>query len=206
MLAKTSLERLRISSLGVEFCSDRLIAFFENPRINAYAHLSIQSGSSKILKAMNRHYDGEQVRSVLQKLRNIQRTDGIILNIGADLIVGFPDESDGDFLDTETIVREFGISQLHTFPFSAHIDHYHVPAGTFPNQVPNHITQARLKHLMSVGHEAFLSLGNATLGKRVHVLVEKCSPDGTQFSGWSENYLFCNETNILLSPGEVPKR
>lgn len=154
---------------------------------------------------MNRHYDGEQVRSVLQKLRNIRRTDGMALNIGADLIVGFPDESDSDFFDTETIVREFGISQLHAFPFSAHIDHYHVPAGTFPNQVPNHITQARLKHLMTVGHEAFLSLGNATLGKTVRVLVEKCSLDGTIFSGWSENYLFCNETNITLFSGQVPK-
>lgn len=202
VLAKTSLERLRISSLGVEFCSDRLIALFENPRINAYTHLSIQSGSSKILKAMNRHYDGEQVRSVLQKLRNIRRIDGMSLNIGADLIVGFPGEMDQDFFDTETIVRKFEISQLHAFPFSAHIDHYHVPAGTFPNQVPNHIAQARLKHLMNVGHEAFCTLGNATLGKTVRVLVEKCSPDGTTFSGWSENYLFCNETNITLIPGQ----
>ncbi len=132
--------------------------------------------------------------------------DGMTLNIGADLIVGFPDETDTDFFDTETIVREFGISQLHAFPFSAHIDHYHVPAGTFPNQVPNHVAQSRLKHLMNVGHVAFLQLGNGTRGKTVRVLIEKCTPDGTTFSGWSENYLFCNETNITLSAGQIPKR
>lgn len=73
VLEKTSLERLRISSLGVEFLSDKLIALFANPRINAYVHLSIQSGSSKILKTMNRHYDGERVRVILRKLRDIER-------------------------------------------------------------------------------------------------------------------------------------
>lgn len=81
VLEKTSLERLRISSLGVEFLSDDLIAFFGENRINPYPHLSIQSASSKILKAMNRHYDGVKVREVLTKLRAIQRNDGAILNI-----------------------------------------------------------------------------------------------------------------------------
>ncbi len=100
VLEKTTLERLRISSLGVEFCSDALIALFAQPRIVAYAHLSIQSGSTAILRAMNRHYDGARVREVLAKLRQIQRSDGMSLNIGADLIVGFPGESDVDFADT----------------------------------------------------------------------------------------------------------
>ena len=72
--------------MGVEFFDDKLIALFENPRINAYVHLSIQSGSSNILKKMNRHYDGEKVRQVLRQLRQIKRTDGVMLNIGADLI------------------------------------------------------------------------------------------------------------------------
>jgi threonylcarbamoyladenosine tRNA methylthiotransferase MtaB len=81
VLEETTLERLRISSLGVEFVSDALIALFENPRINAYVHLSIQSGSSHILQPMNRHYDGEQLRWVLEKLRQIKRKDGVSLNI-----------------------------------------------------------------------------------------------------------------------------
>ena len=81
VLQQTELERLRISSLGVEFCSDRLIEFFAHPRIVAYAHLSIQSGSTNILKAMNRHYDGARLREVLRKLRMIKRKDNIELNI-----------------------------------------------------------------------------------------------------------------------------
>jgi tRNA A37 methylthiotransferase MiaB len=69
ILKKTTLERLRISSLGVEFVSDELIQLFQNTRINPYIHLSIQSGSTPILKAMNRHYDGIKLREVLTKLR-----------------------------------------------------------------------------------------------------------------------------------------
>jgi len=176
VLSDTTLERLRISSLGVEFCSDTLIALFENTRIIAYAHLSIQSGSTSILKSMNRHYDGIRVREVLQKFRNIKRKDGIILNIGADLIVGFPGETDENFADTLEIVEKYQISQLHAFPFSAHIDHYSVPAGSFDGQVPNHIAQLRIKKLLSVGKEVLLSWANQTIGKEVSVLIEKHDP------------------------------
>ena len=173
VLEETKIERLRISSLGVEFCSDELISLFENPRIIAYAHLSIQSGSTSILKFMNRHYDGIRVREVLQKLRNIRRKDGVILNIGADLIVGFPGETDIDFADTLEIVEKYQISQLHAFPFSAHIDHYSVPAGAFDGQVPNHRAQSRIKKLLSVGKEVLASWANQTVGKEVSVLIEK---------------------------------
>ncbi len=205
VLSETTLERLRISSLGLEFCSDELIHLFENPRINAYAHLSIQSGSSSILQAMNRHYDGERVREVLQKLRNIQREDGVTLNIGADLIVGFPGETDTDFLDTLSLVRDFKITQLHAFAFSPHIDHYSVPAGIFPDQVPNHLAQSRLKQLLQAGKEAFDSLAKVNVWKELRVLVEKV-PSLSEFSGWSENYLFCNEANFELFPGQEIKR
>jgi tRNA A37 methylthiotransferase MiaB len=53
-----------------------------------------------------------------------------------------------DFNDTINSVKLFGITQLHAFPFSPHVDHYNVPAGSFPNQVPNHISQLRLKELI----------------------------------------------------------
>ncbi len=198
VLSDTTLERLRISSLGVEFCSDALIALFENPRIIAYAHLSIQSGSTNILKSMNRHYDGVRVREVLQKLRNIRRKDRVILNIGADLIVGFPTETNADFTDTLEIVEKYQISQLHAFPFSAHIDHYSVPAGSFDGQVPNHIAQSRIKKLLSTGKEILTSWANQTVGKEVSVLIEKVWINS--FSGWSENYLFCSEKNFIPHP------
>lgn len=196
ILEKTEIERIRISSLGVEFFSDEVIDLFANSRIIAYAHLSIQSGSTKILQKMNRHYTGEQTREVLSKLRQIQREDNVILNIWADIIAGFPDENDDDFNDTISIIDDFGISQLHGFPFSSHIDHYSVPAGNFKNQVPNHISQARTKKMLEHWQNQKIILAEKNIWKILNVLVEKVSEDGINFSGWSENYLACNEKNF----------
>ncbi len=194
ILAETTLERLRISSLGVEFCSDELIGLFANPRIIAYAHLSIQSGSSSILKAMNRHYNGEKVREVLSKLRAIQRKDWVLLNLGADLIVWFPGETDEDFADTLELVEKYQITQLHAFAFSPHVDHYSVPAGSFDNQIPNHISQKRLKTLLHAWEIAFQNFAKSNEGKNLRVLVEKTN--GENFSGWTENYLHASEVNF----------
>lgn len=211
VLRETEVERLRISSLGVEFCSDELINLFSHPRIVAYTHLSIQAGSTNVLRAMNRHYDGARLREVLTKLRSIQRPDGVELNIGADLIVGFPGETDRDFEDTMEIVKEYQITQLHAFPFSAHIDHYSVPSGNYPNQVPNHIIQKRIKSLQKAGDEVFKSWAEKTVGREVSVLIEKVSmaqPSNhptikpSHYSGWTENYLACDETNFEPYPGQ----
>ncbi len=77
---------------------------------------------------MNRHYDRPWLLDRLQKLVHLKREDSVGIQIGADLIVGFPDENEADFADTLSLVRQFGVTQLHAFPFSAHVDKYHVPA------------------------------------------------------------------------------
>ncbi|PID84412.1 hypothetical protein CSB09_01215 [Candidatus Gracilibacteria bacterium] len=204
VLEKTTLERLRISSLGVEFLDDRLIALFGEDRINPYPHLSIQSASSSVLEAMNRHYDGEKVREVLQKLRHLKRHDGAILNIGADIIVGFPGESDEDYQESLQLVKDFQISSLHAFPFSPHIDHYSVPAGKFANQVPNHLSQRRVKEIIAAGEQAKQALFEQSTGKKLTVLVEKARKD--KFSGWTQNYIAANEKNFLPDAGQEIKK
>ena len=152
---------------------------------------------------MNRHYDGERVREVLAKLREIKRSDGMSLNIGADLIVGFPGESDADFVDTLECVEQYAISQLHAFPFSAHVDHYSVPAGVYPDQVANHIAQSRIKTLQKAGAEVFEKWAEETVGHEVRVLVEKISTaQSISYSGWTENYLACDETNFEPYPDQ----
>ena len=128
ILEKTTIDRIRISSLGVEFVSDELIELFAHPRIIAHAHLSIQSGSDAILKSMNRHYDRQKLIDTLQKLNAIRRIDGVCFGIGADLIVGFPGETEADFQDTLDLVRNHAIVKVHAFPFSAHTSGYSVPA------------------------------------------------------------------------------
>lgn len=128
ILAETEIPRLRISSLGVEFMTDEMVGLFALPRVNPYVHLSIQSGSDRILRAMNRHYDRAELLRVLEQIKSIRRNDDVLMNIGADLIVGFPGETESDFRDTLGLVEKYGITQLHAFPFSPHRDHYSVPA------------------------------------------------------------------------------
>ncbi|MBS9784469.1 radical SAM protein, partial [Candidatus Gracilibacteria bacterium] len=183
---------------------DKLINLFSHPRINPYIHLSIQSASSSVLKDMNRHYDGTKVREVLQKLRNLKRKDGAILNIGADIIVGFPGESDEDYGESLDIVKTFQISSLHAFPFSPHIDHYNVPAGKFKNQVPNHISQRRVKEIIAAGEQAKENLYKQSIGQKLVVLIEKVR--GDTFSGWTQNYIAANKKNFLPDDGQEIKR
>jgi len=69
---------------------------------------------------MARHYDGEYMRKLLEKTRNIVREDGVEVSIGADLIVGFPGESEEDFMDTYNLAKDYRITKVHAFPFSPH--------------------------------------------------------------------------------------
>jgi MiaB/RimO family radical SAM methylthiotransferase len=205
VLDETDLERLRISSLGVEFCTPDLIALFSEKRIVAYTHLSIQSGSSQILRSMNRHYDGDKVRQVLASLRSIERDDGVNLNIGADLIVGFPGEDDDAFHDSLTLIETYGITQLHAFPFSPHIDHYNVPAWVFDWQISQHIRDQRQQEILESGKRAFHLFEEQNIGSRFRVLVEKALPHGG-FEGWTENYIRATNENFSPYPDQVPAR
>ena len=84
-----------------------MIELFGQSRITPYAHLSVQSGSDRILGLMKRHYTRGELLLRLEKLKSLIREDGARINIGADLIVGFPDESDQDFADTLSLVTQY---------------------------------------------------------------------------------------------------
>ena len=198
ILMDTSIARIRISSLGVEFCTPRLLEFFSHPRVIAYAHLSIQAWSTRILEGMRRHYDGERVRSVLAWLRDVSRADALWINIWADIIVGFPGETEADFLDTLALVEDFGISQLHVFPFSPHLEHYTVPASTFSDPVWAATIHTRFLRLVHAGERARETFSSRHIGRTLKVLMEKV--DGSHFSWWSENYLACSEKNFIPFP------
>ena len=91
-------------------------------------HLSIQSFADPVLQGMKRNYDAVLLDTVLQKFRALQRNDGILISLGADLIVGFPGETEEDFAATCRGVATYHIDKLHVFPFSAHTKGQTVPA------------------------------------------------------------------------------
>ena len=78
---------------------------------------------------MNRKYDREELLSVMVKLRGLKRNDGVSLSVGADMIVGFPGETQRDHEQSLEIIREYGVHKLHAFPFSAHVSAHSVPAA-----------------------------------------------------------------------------
>ncbi len=201
ILQKTHIERLRISSLWVEFVSPELLERFKNSRVHAYAHLSVQSWSDVILSAMGRHYNRATILSTLQKLQHLERADGVKIQIGADLIVGFPGETEEDFLDTLSLVESGAVSQLHAFPFSAHVEKYNVPAGKFPNQIEESVKYARLHRLLEEGKRSKLNFEQKNHKNTFRLLLE-WRTNGVEFSGWSENYIALNQDNFVPDEGQ----
>lgn len=202
---ETDIRRVRVSSLGPEFLSREMLATFTKARSHAYVHLSIQSGSDSVLKKMRRKYGRDFLREKLVEIRNLVREDGVEINIGADLIVGFPGETEADFEDTLSLVRDFGITQTHAFPFSPHEGLHAVPASKLPDQIPDSVKSERMARLMAEAEavrEAFLAKHD---GRELELLPEG-SPTREKFAGWSENHIALNEKNFVPHGGSELKK
>jgi len=203
ILDNTSIPRVRISSLWPEFVDDAVIQILAEERIYPHFHFSIQSGSTNTLKAMARHYDGDYMKWLLKRIRDIQREDEVEISIWADLIVGFPGESEEDFMDTYNLVADYKITKLHAFPFSAHTMGESVPAWKFKDQVPEHIKKDRMNRLMELGDSVREAFKTSQKWKTFKILVEKAEIN--TWSGWSENYIECSESNIEIIAGKIER-
>jgi threonylcarbamoyladenosine tRNA methylthiotransferase MtaB len=160
----------------------------ENKRILPYFHLSVQSGSDKILQSMWRHYNLEHLENVINKLKNLNKS--VPVNIWADIIVGFPWETDEDFQKTKKLCEKH-ISKLHVFPFSDHQLWDTVPASKIKEQIDLQTKKEREKILMEICDKNNEKLIETTKWKKVQVLIEQHN------SGWTENYLkFQSKRNL----------
>ncbi len=200
ILENTSIPRIRISSLWPEFVTDKVLEILSNERIYPHFHFSIQSGATNVLKSMARHYDGEYMKNLLLKTRNITRDDNVSISIWADLIVWFPGETEEDFMQTYNMVKDCKITKVHAFPFSAHTMWESVPAGKFKNQISESIKKDRMKRLMALWEKIREEFKSSQSGKVLKVLVEKSS--WNEFSWWSENYIEIDETNFNIITGK----
>jgi threonylcarbamoyladenosine tRNA methylthiotransferase MtaB len=99
---------------------------------------------------MKRNYTAKQLKQVLKKTRQLQRPQAELISIGADIITGFPGESEADVLETLNGIQEFGITKLHAFPFSAHQKGERVPASFYPNQIAQTIKKERTARLLEL--------------------------------------------------------
>jgi len=168
------LQRIRFTSPHPKGYGDDLVeAYGRLPKLVESAHLPVQSGSDRILKAMHRGYTRERYLEILQKLRRVQPGMGI----STDLIVGFPGETDEDFEATLSLCREARFHQAFIFRYSPRKD---TPAATMPGQVPAELKEQRNQRLLALINEIGAEEYARHLGHRVQILVEgpsKKNPD-----------------------------
>lgn len=207
ILENTTIPRLRISSLWPEFIDDKCLEVFKNKRIYPHFHYSIQSGSTKILKAMRRHYTWEYMRDLLVKTKNLQREDGVEVSIWADLIVGFPGETEEDFRDTYNLVKDWLITKVHAFPFSAHKLGESVPAWKFEEQISDQTKKERMWELEFIADSVRDDFIERNIWKTFEVLIEVVKEeDGKiKWKGWTENYIEADDKTFEIIEWEIKR-
>jgi threonylcarbamoyladenosine tRNA methylthiotransferase MtaB len=181
------LPRLRLSSIDVAEIDEEFFEILQNePRFMPYLHLSVQSGDDVILKRMKRRHNRSQVLEFCKRAREI-RPD---MTFGADIIAGFPTETDEMFQNSLNLIHQAGIIFTHIFPYSKREG---TPAAKMP-QVDGKITKARAKLLREAGEAELQKFLQSQVGQMVQVIVEK---DGF---GKAENFL---EVKILSKLKEL---
>jgi threonylcarbamoyladenosine tRNA methylthiotransferase MtaB len=160
------LARLRLSSIdSIEADADLMAAIAEEARLMPHFHLSAQSGDDMILKRMKRRHSRADTIAFCEEVRRL-RPDAAF---GADLIAGFPTETEAMFDNSRKLVDDAGLSTLHVFPFSPRKG---TPAARMP-QLPREIVKARAARLREHGAKALAARLASLVGREMNLLVEK---------------------------------
>ncbi len=161
------LERIRFMTSHPKDLSDELIETMRNSKkICNHFHLPLQSGSSRILKIMNRRYDKEHYLELVRKIREAVPD----IAITTDIIVGFPGETEEDFLETMDVVRQVEYDSAFTFIYSKRTG---TPAATMEDQVPEEVVKDRFDRLLNLVQEISAKKAGALTGQTLPVLVEE---------------------------------
>lgn len=182
MLAvKDAQTRIRLGSMEVSLITERFLSALGQVRNFApQFHLSLQSGSDKVLKSMNRHYTRQEY---LDKCEMIYKAFPNAA-ITTDIIVGFPTETEEDFEDSVRIVREAGFAQIHAFPYSPREG---TNAYRKYKELPFVVKKERVDRLLLVGAAEKERYLQNHVGKELTVVPENCIDGYTE--GYSENYI-----------------
>ena len=168
-VAASGIERLRFATSHPKDLTDEVISLFgELDNLMPYLHLPAQSGSNRILKAMNRNYTVEHYLELIEKVR--AACPGIALS--TDLIVGFPGETEEDFQATLDLVNKVGYNQVFTFIYSKREG---TPAAKIVDETPKEFIQERFDRLVEAVQRNAYEQSQHELGKTVEVLVEGVS-------------------------------
>lgn len=182
ILERTTLERLRLSSIEPMDWSDELIELAAgSPRIAKHAHVPLQSGSDRVLRRMHRKYRPWHYAQRLRKIRQAMPTAAI----GADVMVGFPGESEADFEETRVLVEELPFTYLHVFTYSVRPG---TPAAILPEQVLAGVAQARNRVLRELAAKKKLAFQRSFLGRTLPAITLSAG-DEESTQALTDNYL-----------------
>jgi len=191
MLAEVpELTRLRLSSIDpAEIDDDLKQLIAHEPRLMPHIHLSVQAGDDMVLKRMKRRHDRGDILRVCAELRAL-RPD---IAFGADLIAGFPTESEEMFANTLNIIEEAGLAWLHVFPYSPREG---TPAARMP-QLPRALIRERAARLRDAGEAAARDFIDSQVTKMQDILIEKAD------AGRSAHYAPVRLSSSVAQPGDV---
>ncbi len=190
-------ERIRFTtSHPLEFNDSLIEAYANVPKLNNFLHLPVQSGSDRILAAMKRGHTVLEYKQKIRKLRAV-RPD---ICISTDIIVGFPGETDEDFVATMNLVAEVGFDQSFSFLYSRRPG---TPAASLPNEVPHEVKQQRLEILQQRLNSQHRAISQRMVGSTQRVLVERpAKRNPEQLAGRTDNNRWVN----FDGPADQPKR
>jgi tRNA-2-methylthio-N6-dimethylallyladenosine synthase len=161
------LERIRYTTSHPNDMREGLIrAHAEVGKLMPYLHLPVQSGSDRVLKAMNRSHSAGSYLAILERVR-AARPD---IAISGDFIVGFPGETEAEFEETLKIVAAVNYAQAYSFKYSPRPG---TPAASMEDQVPSELQDERLQRLQALLNAQQLAFNRATIGKRISILIER---------------------------------
>ena len=160
------LERVRFMTSHPKDLSDELIAVMaKNPKVCRHLHLPVQSGSDRILKAMNRHYTKESYLALVERIRTAMPE----ISLTTDIIVGFPGETEEDFEETMDVVRRVRFDSAFTFIYSPRTG---TPAAKMPDQVPQEVIKERFARLLDLVQSIGSRQSLRDVGRTMPALVE----------------------------------
>ncbi|MFD5849123.1 tRNA (N(6)-L-threonylcarbamoyladenosine(37)-C(2))-methylthiotransferase MtaB [Cytobacillus pseudoceanisediminis] len=180
------LKRLRISSIEASQITDEVIEVMDQSKVVVrHLHIPLQSGSNTVLKRMRRKYTMEFFAERLERLK--EALPG--LAVTSDVIVGFPGETEEEFMETYNFIKEHKFSELHVFPYSKRTG---TPAARMDDQIDEEIKNERVHRLIALSDQLAKEYASQYEGEVLEVIPEesfKESSDSSLFVGYTDNYL-----------------
>lgn len=181
ILAETGIARLRPSSLQPQEISPELLRLWQDRRLCAHFHLSLQSGSDQVLRRMKRRYSIGDYQAAVSLLRTRLPQAAIT----TDVIIGFPGETAAEFQESYNFCRQMEFARIHVFPYSPRPG---TEAARLPDKVGGEVKRERTEKMLSLARESRQNFGQRFRGKPMLVLWEKRSAGGI-WSGYTDNYI-----------------